>query len=55
MHGVKDKINPLQHFIFTDLICCSRLSLWVGYLFKIYTCSIFYQSLNLAQLKKQIG
>ena len=28
---VKDTINPLQLFIFTNVIRCSRLTLWVGY------------------------
>ena len=26
-----DKINPLQLFIFTNVIGCSRLPIWVGY------------------------
>ena len=27
----KDTINPLQLLISTNVICCSRLPLWVGY------------------------
>ena len=58
IHGVKDTINPWQLFIFTNVIRCSRLLLWVGYFIYLkFTCIslIVYQLLNLAQLKKQIG
>ena len=46
----KDKINPLQLFLFTDVIRCSRLLLWVDYF--IYfeftrVSSIVYQSQHL--------
>ena len=49
-HSFKDTINPLQLFIFTNVICCSRLPLWVGYFiyFKFTrVSSIVYQSLHL--------
>ena len=58
IHGVKDTINPLRLFIFTNVLRCSRLPLWVGYFIYLkFACisSIVYQLLNLAQLKKQIG
>ena len=47
---IKDTINPLQLFIFTNVICCFRLPLWVGYfIYLIFTgvTSIVYQSLHL--------
>ena len=28
---IKDAIKPLQLFIFTNVICCSRVPLWVDY------------------------
>ena len=46
----KDTINPLQLFIFTNVLRCSRLALWVGYficLKFIRVSSIVYQSLYL--------
>ena len=53
-----DTINPLQLFIFTDVIRCSRLPFWVGYFIYLKftgVSSIVYHSLHLVQLKKQIG
>ena len=46
----KDTINPLQLFILTDAMRCSRLTLWVDYFiyFKfIHVSSIVHQSLHL--------
>ena len=46
----KDTINPSKLFIFTNVICSSRLALWVGYfLYFKFTrvSSIVYQSLHL--------
>ena len=34
-HRLKDAINPIQLFIFTNVIRCSRLPLWVGYFFHL--------------------
>ena len=48
--AIKDTINPWQLFIFTNVIRCSRLPLWVGYFiyFKFTSVSsIVYQSLQL--------
>ena len=47
---VKDTINPLQLFIFTNVIRCSRLPIWVGcFIYFKFTrvISIVYQSLHL--------
>ena len=44
---LKDTINALQLFIFTNVIRCSKLPLWVGYFIYLkFTCvsSIVYQS-----------
>ena len=54
----KGTINLLQLFIFTNALRCSRPTLWVGhfiYLKFTLASSIVYQSLDLVQLKKQIG
>ena len=48
--AVKNMINPLQLFIFTNVIPCSRLTLWGGYfIYFIFThvSSIVYQWLHL--------
>ena len=45
----KDKINPVQLFILTNVIRCSRLPLWVGYFIYLKftrVSSIVYQSLH---------
>ena len=45
----KDTINPLQLFIFTNVIRCFRLPLWVGYVIYLKftrVSSIVYQSLH---------
>ena len=50
--------KPLQLFIFTDVIRCSRLPLCVGYFINLKFISVssnIYQLLYLVQLKKQIG
>ena len=50
LNKVKDTINPLLLFIFTNIIRCSRLPLSVGYFvyFKFTrVSSIVYQSLHL--------
>ena len=55
--SVKDTINPLQLFIFTTVMRCSRLQLWVGYFIYLkftHVSSIVYQLLHLLQLDKQI-
>ena len=52
-----DTINPLQLFIFTTVIRCSRLQLCVGYFVYLkftHVSSIVYQLLHLLQLNKQI-
>ena len=46
---IKDTINYLQLFIFTDVIRCSRLLIWVGYFIYLKSTrvsSIVYQSLH---------
>ena len=45
----KDTISPLQLFIVTDAMHCSRLPLWVDYFiyFKFTVSSIVHQSLHL--------
>ena len=51
----KDTINPLQLFIFTNVIRYSRRQLWVGYLvFLKFTgvSSIVYQSLHFSSIKE---
>ena len=55
---IKDTVNTLQQFIFTNIIDCSRLPLWVGYFIYLkFTCVVLIvcQLLHLVQLKKQIG
>ena len=56
-HSFKDTINPLQLFIFTNVICCSRLPLWIGCFiyFKFARISLIVIVISLVQLKKQIG
>ena len=47
---VKETINPLQLFISTNVIRCSRLQLWVGYFIYLKftrVTSIIYQLLHL--------
>ena len=58
LSDLKDTINPLQLFNFTNVICCSRLKLWVGYFNYLkftHVSLIVYQSLHLVQLKKEIA
>ena len=46
---IKDAINYLQLFIFTDVIRCSRLLIWVGYFIYLKSTrvsSIVYDSLH---------
>ena len=55
-HGLKDSINSLQLFIFTNVIHCSRLPFWVGYfIYFKFTCvsSVVYQSLHLSSIKEK--
>ena len=52
---LKDTINPLQLFIFTNVIRCSRIPHEVGYFIYFIFTRVSSIAVSLVQLKKQIG
>ena len=45
---IKDTINPLKLFIFTKVIHCSRLPLWVGYF-------IYFKFTRVSSMSRNMG